>query len=119
MSLAQRSVRSAGYMIASSGFQAGVQFVRSILLARWLLPDYYGVYTYATSIVMLTYALPGFGMGAAMIHRSQYSDGEIALRVQFTLSVIFNFLWVVTLALCCSWLFNGQNRWVFWAILLT
>lgn len=119
MSLAQRSVRSAGYMIASSGFQAALQFMRSILLARWLLPEHYGVYTYAASFVMLTYALPGFGIGAAMVHRTWQSDGEIARRVQFTLNVILNLVWVLVLVLSCSWLFEPQDRWVFWVILVT
>ncbi|RMF45958.1 MAG: flippase, partial [Anaerolineae bacterium] len=57
MTLAQRSVRSAGYTIASSGLQAVVQFVRAIILARLLSPEHFGVYAYAASFVMSTYTL--------------------------------------------------------------
>jgi len=119
MSLAKRSLRSSGYMIASSGFQAVVQLARSILLARLLLPENYGVYTYAASFVMLTYALPGFGIGAAMVHRTWQSDGEIARRVQFTLNVILNAIWALVMVFGLSWFFDEEYRWVFWVILAT
>ncbi len=119
MTLAQRSVRSAGYTIASSGFQAGVQFVRSIVLARLLLPEVFGVYAYAASLVMLTHALPGFGMGSALVHRAHQSEGETARRVHFTLTFIFNILWVALLGLIAPWFITPQHRWVLWAILLS
>ncbi len=119
MTLAQRSVRSAGYTIASSGFQAAVQFARSILLARLLLPGQFGVYAYAASFVMLTYSLPGFGMGAALVHRARQSEGETARRVHFTLTAVFNLAWALLLVLTCSWFLEPQNRWVFWLILST
>ncbi len=119
MTLAQRSLRSAGYTITSSGFQAGVQFVRSIVLARLLLPEQFGVYAYAASLVMVTHALPGFGMGAALIHRARQSEGETARRVHFTLTVLFNVLWVALLGLSVSWSIAPENRWVLWVILLS
>ncbi len=119
MTLAQRSVRSAGYTIVSSGFQAAVQFARSILLARLLLPGQFGVYAYAASFVMLTYSLPGFGMGAALVHRARQSEGETARRVHFTLTAVFNLAWALLLVLTCSWFLEPQNRWVFWLILST
>ena len=119
MTLAQRSVRSAGYTIASSGFQALIQFVRSIVLARLLLPAQFGVYAYAASLVMLTHALPGFGMGAALVHRARQSEGETARRVHFTLTVLFNLLWVAGVGALAPWFIPPQNRWVLWTILLS
>ncbi len=117
MTLAQRSVRSAGYTIASSGLQAVVQFVRAIILARLLLPEYFGVYTYAASFVMATYTLPNFGMGAALIHRARQSAGESARRVHFTLLTMFNLAWGAALALTCTWVIQPQYRWVLWVVL--
>ncbi|GAB4532334.1 MAG: hypothetical protein Fur0018_20910 [Anaerolineales bacterium] len=117
MTLAQRSVRSAGYTIASSGLQAVVQFVRAIILARLLLPQHFGVYAYASSFVLLTSALPNFGMGAALIHRTRQSEGEIARRVHFTLLTLFSLLWGIVLALTCTWFLAPENRWVLWVVL--
>ncbi len=117
MSLAQRSVRSAGYTIASSGLQAVVQFVRAIILARLLSPEHFGVYAYAASFVMSTYTLPNFGMGAALIHRARQSEGEPARRVHFTLLTLFNLLWGAALALTCTWFIQPENRWVLWVVL--
>ena len=119
MSLAQRSIHSAGYTISSSVLRAAIQFVRSIILARLLVPEQFGVYAYAASFVMLTHALPGFGMGAALIHRSRYSEGETARRVHFTLTVLFNIAWVLVMGLVIPWFLDPQNRWVFWVILLS
>jgi len=119
MSIVQRSIRSAGYTVAASGFQAAVQFGRSILLARLLLPEQFGIYTYAASFVLLTYALPGFGMNAAVLHHAQQSEGETARRVHFTLNVIFNLVWVIGLICTCTWFIDVQYRWVFWTILGT
>jgi len=119
MTLAQRSVRSAGYTVVSSGIQAAVQFARSIILARLLLPQQFGVYAYAASFVMLTYSLPGFGMGAALVHRARQSEGENARRVHFTLVTAFNLAWALLLTATCTWFVEPQNRWVFWLILAT
>ncbi len=118
MSLAQRSVRSAGYTIAASGIEAVVQFVRMIVLARLLTPEQFGIYAYANAIIIATRALPGFGMGAALIHRSPYSEDENIYRVHFTLSVLFNALWVVGFGLSSLWFLEPQTRPVFLSLLL-
>ncbi len=118
MSLARRSVRSAGYTIAASGVQAVIQFVRLIMLARLLTPEQFGIYAYANAIVIVTRALPGFGMGAALIHRSSYSEDESIYRVHFTLSVLFNALWVLGLGLGSLWFLKPQTHLVFLSVLL-
>jgi O-antigen/teichoic acid export membrane protein len=118
MSLKTRSVRSSAYNITASGFQTAIQFFRSILLARLLSPDDYGVYTFAFSFVVLTRALPRFGMGNAMLHRVSESEGEIAYRVHFTLSVLLNIFWMLLIG-GIGYFYAGEYRWVLWVILLT
>ncbi|MBN2147350.1 MAG: oligosaccharide flippase family protein [Anaerolineales bacterium] len=119
MSLAQRSVRSSTYNIAASAIQTIVQFGRSIVLARLLAPDDFGIYSYVMSFVVLTRDLPSFGMISALLHRACESEGEQALRVHFTLSLIFNLIWASGLAGIGYFVIVPKNHWVLLVILAT
>ncbi|MBN1953991.1 MAG: oligosaccharide flippase family protein [Anaerolineae bacterium] len=98
MSIGQRTVRSTAYTVTASIIQTGVQFARSIILARVLDVDVFGIYAFAASWIVATRMLGQFGLGDALLHRARESEGEIALRVHFTLSLIFSVLWALALA---------------------
>jgi PST family polysaccharide transporter len=95
--LARRSIHSSAYNIAASAVQALILFGRSIILARLLEPEIFGIYAYAASFVVLTRSLPRFGLGSALLHRAQESEGETALQTHFTLSLIFGTVWLILL----------------------
>ena len=97
MSIAKRSIQSSAYNISSTGIQTVINFVRSIWLARLLLPEDFGTYTYAASVIALTITIPAFGLSSALLHRAKETEGDIALRVHFTLSVVFALIWAVIL----------------------
>jgi PST family polysaccharide transporter len=118
MSLAQRSVRSSTYTIGASVLQTAVQLVRLVLLARILPREVFGVYTFASSITLMTHTLPIFGMTSALLHRAPESEGETALRVQFTLSLIFNAIWAIGIV-AVSLFLPPDRRWVLLVLLLT
>jgi O-antigen/teichoic acid export membrane protein len=117
--LAQRSVRSSIYNVSASIIQTLVLAIRSIVLARLLSPDDFGIYTFFSSIIILTSSLPNFGMSAAYIHRAKESEGEEALRIYFTLTVLFNVLWATVLIIIAFLFVAPATRWVFITILLT
>jgi O-antigen/teichoic acid export membrane protein len=119
MSLAKRSVQSSVYTISASAITTFIQLIRSILLARLIAPEVFGIYTYAASWVMVTRMLPIFGMDSALLHRAPESEGEKALGVHFTLSILFNLVWGILLALFGLILLTPENRWVLWTILAT
>ena len=119
MSLAQRSVRSSTYTLAASAITTIVQFIRSILLARLVARDVFGVYAFASSFVLITRSLPNFGMTAALLHRAPESEGETALRVHFTISLVFNILWAILIAVIGGFAVSPQYRWVLWTVLAT
>ncbi len=112
MSLARRSLESSSYTIFSSGLQTVIMFLRSIILARLLDPSTFGVYTFAFSFVLLTSPLPTFGMHTALIHHSDKSEGELPLRVHFSLSLLFNSLWAVIVCFCGYLVLPRENFWV-------
>ncbi len=119
MNLAQRSIRSSAYNIGSSGVQTVIQFVRSIILARLLDPEIFGVYAFAASFVLLTRALPQYGLSGAILHRARESEGENALRVHFTLTIIFGVIWLALLGGFSLFGVSGAARSVLWVIAAT
>jgi O-antigen/teichoic acid export membrane protein len=119
MTIAQRSVRSSSYTLIASGITTVVQFLRSILLARLIAPEFFGIYAFATSFVLITASLPNFGMSSALLHRAPESENEDALRVHFTILLAFNLLWASVIALIANFTFPREYLWVLWIFLAT
>ena len=119
MSIAQRSVRSSMYTLSASGFNTIVQLVRSILLARMIAPEIFGIYSFAASFVLVTSSLPNFGMSSALLHRAAESEGEEPLRVHFTILLVFNLVWAAIIVLIGMLIFPQDYRWVLWIFLAT
>ena len=120
MSLAKRSVTSVGWNVAVSVIQILVGFGRSVLLARLLPVEVFGVYTFAGSIVMLSGVLPSFGMGGAFSHRSEATkdEGEAA-AVHLTLELIFVTVWMAILMGSALVFTTGQTRLALLVLTLT
>ena len=119
MSIAQRSIRSSLYTLSASGFNTIIQLFRSILLARLIAPEIFGIYSFAASFVLLTSALPNFGMSSALLHRAPESEGEEPLCVHFTILLTLNIIWAIAIALIGALIFPQENRWVLWVFLAT
>ena len=111
MSLAKRSVNSITWNASTNLIKIGVLLARSIVLARLLPVETFGVYALATSIVTFSGILPMFGMGSAYLHRApETTDEEQAAAVHFTLRFVLTALWAAALVLL-AWLFaDGALR---------
>lgn len=111
MTLYQRSARSILWNVFSSQFTALILFVRSVILARLLPVEVFGVYSLAGAIVYLSILLPAFGLGDAFLHRSPDSEGEEpAAAVHFTLKLIFLIAWGMLLILLSIIFASGSLR---------
>ena len=98
MSLARRSVTSAAWNIGVNWARVLVLIVRSILLARLLPVEIFGVYAFASSVVEITAVLPQFGMRDAFLHRApETSHEEQTAAVHFTLKFILTLGWAAAL----------------------
>lgn len=98
MSLAQRSVTSVGWNAGTNLAKIAILLARSILLARLLPIDVFGVYALATSIVTFSGILPMWGMGGAFLHRaSETSDEDQAAAVHFTLRLALIAGWTLVM----------------------
>jgi O-antigen/teichoic acid export membrane protein len=85
--------------------------VRSVLLARILPVEVFGVYAFASSVVQITAVLPQFGMRDAFLHRApETRDEEQIAAVHFTLKLLLTLVWSGALVLF-SWAFaSGETQ---------
>jgi O-antigen/teichoic acid export membrane protein len=108
-SLAQRTITSISWNFVGNSAQIVVGFVRSVLLARLLPVEVFGVYAWARSVVMLSAVLPSFGLGSAFLHRApETEDEDQAAAAHFTLQVILTLTWAVGLILV-TLIFTGDE----------
>lgn len=84
-SIATDALKGSVFSIAASLITLVAGFTRSILLARWVAPEHFGVVALGLFYVNLAARLRGFDFGRALIHRQDNS--EQVLRTYFTLSV--------------------------------
>lgn len=127
MSIARRSIESITWNAAASVVQVGVGIVRSVLLARLLPVDVFGVYGMAISTVRLSGLVANFGMGGAFLHRSpETEDEDEAAAVLLTLKLVFGCVWAILLSVGALRYATGSDRValltltsVQWGIILT
>jgi O-antigen/teichoic acid export membrane protein len=72
--IARRAVRGSAYGIVASGITISLGFLRTILLARFLAPDHFGVFTLAMFYVILLAQVQSFGLDQALISRQDAPD---------------------------------------------
>lgn len=108
MTLMRRSIVSTFWSSGANLLYLLMSLARSILLARLLPVEVFGVYVAVRAIVGITAIIPNWGMGGAFIHRAtEVEDEQIAASVHFTLKLIFTAVWVIALT-AYVWLFSTQ-----------
>lgn len=111
MSLARRTITSTAWNFIAKLVSVVVLSVRSVLLARLLPVDAFGIYAGAGAAVGLTQVVAHFGMGGAFLHRSPETENEEqAAAVHFTLTLVFTLIWAGLLATGACLFSSGQTR---------
>lgn len=111
MSLVQRSVTSVTWNAGANLFKVVILLARSIILARLLPVETFGVYALATAIVTFSGILPKFGLSGAFLHRApETADEERAAAVHFTLRLALTTLWAAALVGLALLLAEGELR---------
>jgi O-antigen/teichoic acid export membrane protein len=111
MGIARRSVTSAVWSSGGSWSSLLIFFVRSVLLARLLPVETFGVYAGATAVVQLTVVVAAFGMGGAFLHRAPETEDEgQAAANHFTLKLVLTLAWAVLLSASSSLYASGETR---------
>ncbi len=119
-SLVRRSVTSVSWNVAAQAVVVVVGFVRSILLARLLNVETFGIYAGALAIVAVTSILADFGLGGAYLHRSPETENEDDAAAQFlALRLITVTVWVALMAPAVLIWAHGPTRMALLVISLT
>lgn len=92
--LARRTVSSVSWNMAGGLAGLAVLFTRSVLLARLLPVETFGIYAGAGALVSLTAVFASFGMAGAFLHRAaETEDEQVAAAVHFTVKLLFTLAW--------------------------
>jgi O-antigen/teichoic acid export membrane protein len=90
-----RAIRGSVYGVGGAAVTLTLGFTRSVLLARLLLPEHFGVVTLALFYVSLATQLRSFGLDQALVHRRDAD--ETVRRTYFALRVLSGALGVVVI----------------------
>lgn len=98
MTLGRRIVDSTLWATSANAAATCVILVRSIVLARLLPIDVFGIYAFAAAVVGLTAVAAKFGLNSALLHRADETrDESRAAAVHFTLTASLSILWATAL----------------------
>ena len=108
--LARRSVNSVKWNAVSNILVNLIAFAQTIILARLLPVESFGIYAGAASIIVLTNGFATFGMGSAFLHRCEETeDIEKTAAIHFTLQFIIIIVWTIVL-LCVGFLLLDRSE---------
>ena len=111
MSLAQRSITSISWNMVANVAKVVILFARTVILARLLPIETFGVYALAGSVVGLSIPLATFGLGGAFLHRTPETEDEShAAGVHLTLKGVFTLLWAVLVTAGALIFTDGAER---------
>ncbi len=94
--IARQAVQGSLYSVVASAITLALGFIRSVALARLLLPEHFGVLALALFFVNLVGQLRGLGMDSALVHRKKLDEGIRATF--FTAQITITALSLVLLA---------------------
>lgn len=110
-SLSNRSINSIKWNSLSNIINILVSFVQTIVLARLLPVESFGIISGAASIVILASSISGFGMSAAFNYRSdETEDLEHISSVHFTLQLVINLIWTTSMLIIGFFLLDRSNE---------
>jgi len=109
------------YTIAANVIGEVAGFFGTIVLARLLEPEVFGVMAFVSAVVQVAAALPNFGFQAAFLQRTGGKAGvtEEDLRVFFTLKLLFSLAWAILMVAGVLWFAPAHSRVVFWVVITT
>ena len=120
MSLANRSITSVTWNAIANFIRLPVGLIQSIVLARLLPVEYFGIFAGMLALVNFSYVFFDFGLGSAFFHRSaETQDEEQAIAVLFSLRLIFTLIWAVILIAVALILLSDQRQLVLIVLTIT
>jgi PST family polysaccharide transporter len=76
--LEQKAARGLAYAIVTFACERGLLFVATLVLARLLVPQQFGVVAFALAVLNYLGALTDLGLGSALIYRADGTDDDVS-----------------------------------------
>ena len=97
--LERQAVKGTAYIVAFYGISVALRMVSSVVLTRLFSPEYFGLMTLLTTVLVGLNLFSHIGLGDSVI-QSPRGDDPLFLNTAWTLQVIRGFgLWAITLVL--------------------
>lgn len=98
LSLTDNTIKGFLWMFSGKGFQAIFQFIVTVVLARLLTPNDFGVVSAATVVITFTSIFSMVGVGPALVQRPKLTEYHIrtAYVITIFLSLFFSILMYVS-----------------------
>lgn len=94
--------RSVAIFFSAKYIELLLGLIASLILARLLSPEEFGIYSIAASVVMIGYLFRNFGVGQFIVQIEKLNDG--ILRSAFTVTLIISWALGLLLLLGAPWL---------------
>tara|TARA_Y100000780_G_C13671339_1_gene412491 strand:- start:95 stop:1567 length:1473 start_codon:yes stop_codon:yes gene_type:complete len=104
ISIAKKSVISAVTMLALSFLQRGLGFISTVILARLLTPEDYGIIAIIYLVVFLADALSNLGGAQYIIHKAKIDDDD--LNTAWTINIILKSTFYLIAALAIPFILH-------------
>ena len=113
MSLAKRSATSVAWNSAVNFLTIPIRLLQSILLARFLPVEFFGIFAGMAAVVSLSASVFDFGISGSYVHRSPETEDETeSTSIYFTLRFMLSSVWAFLLILCGVIFLDGLHRYV-------
>jgi O-antigen/teichoic acid export membrane protein len=94
--------RSISIVFVANYLEHGLALLSGMVLARWLTPEDFGIYSIAASVAMFGYLLRNFGVGQFIVQVKEITD-EL-LRAAFSVTLAISWGLALLLILLAPWL---------------
>jgi len=120
MNVAKRSIDSVTWNLLSNLIILPIGFIHSIILARFLPVEYFGIFGGVVALVILVTRFFDFGLTPSFLHRSNETEDEFkAIENLFTLRLLLSSIQVLFLITIGVIFFSGSRQTVLLVLALT
>lgn len=118
--VARSTMRGVGPLLLRTLVVRMVGFVCSILLARWLAPELFGLFTLCNFVVQSLHVLSDAGVAAALVQQPE-EPTEQDYRAAFTFQAALAVVCILLLLACAPWIaavyrLGGEGGWLLVAL---
>ena len=96
--------RSISIIFVAKYLEHGLALISGMVLARWLTPQDFGIYSIAASIVLMGYLFRNFGVGQYIVQAREVTDDM--LRAAFSVTLLVS--WTIGVAILAGAPFVGE-----------